>query len=123
MKKCRITVMRITEYRDLMEQYECAMENACDMHAGQTFIANGWKKPERMEDASIRILHPWTSLLSQRVPDPIGETASRLSPRGAAADAAAHRVGLCDSAWETMSPFVLTLACGGRGIYGKWMTV
>ena len=75
MKKCRITVMRITEYRDLMEQYECPMENACGMHAGQTFIADGWKKPE----------------------------------------------GLCDSAWETMSPFVLTLACGGNGIYGKWM--
>ena len=75
MKKCRITVMRITEYRDLMEQYECPMENACDMHVGQTFIADGWKKPE----------------------------------------------GLCASAWETMSPFVLTLACGGRGIYGKWM--
>ena len=32
-----------------------------------------------------------------------------------------NRVGLCDSAWETMSPFVLTLACGGSGIYGKWM--
>ena len=75
MKKCRITVMRITEYPDLMEQYEYPQENACDMHVGQVYIADGWKKPE----------------------------------------------GLCDSAWETMSPFVLTLACGGKGIYGKWM--
>ena len=25
--------------------------------------------------------------------------------------------GLCDSAWETLSPFVMTLACGGTDIY------
>ena len=30
-------------------------------------------------------------------------------------------VGLCDSAWETMSPFVMTLAHGGEDIYDGWM--
>lgn len=75
MKKCRITVMKITQYQDLMQKYENPMEDACNMQVGQTFIANGWEKPE----------------------------------------------GLCDSAWETMSPFVLTLSCGGTGIYGNWM--
>lgn len=75
MKKCRITVMKITQYQDLMQKYENPMEDACSMQVGQTFIANGWEKPE----------------------------------------------GLCDSAWETMSPFVLTLSCGGTGIYGNWM--
>lgn len=29
--------------------------------------------------------------------------------------------GMCDSAWETLSPFVMTLAYGGKGIYGNWM--
>ncbi len=29
--------------------------------------------------------------------------------------------GLCESAWESMSPFVLTLACGGQDIYNGWM--
>ena len=29
--------------------------------------------------------------------------------------------GLCDSAWQTLFPFVMTLACGGSGIYGNWM--
>lgn len=29
--------------------------------------------------------------------------------------------GLCDSAWESMSAFVLTLACGGEDIYDGWM--
>jgi uncharacterized repeat protein (TIGR04076 family) len=28
---------------------------------------------------------------------------------------------MCDSAWETMSPFVMTLAHGGEDIYNGWM--
>ncbi len=27
----------------------------------------------------------------------------------------------CDSAWESVSPFVMTLACGGEDIYNGWM--
>ena len=29
--------------------------------------------------------------------------------------------GLCQSAWDTMSPFVLALSHGGQGFYGGWM--
>ena len=29
--------------------------------------------------------------------------------------------GFCDSAWETISPFVMTLAHGGEDIYDGWM--
>ena len=29
--------------------------------------------------------------------------------------------GLCDSAWQTLSPFVMTLAHGGTNIYEGWM--
>ena len=29
--------------------------------------------------------------------------------------------GLCESAWESMSPFVMTLAYGGGDIYEGWM--
>ena len=29
--------------------------------------------------------------------------------------------GLCDSAWESMSPFVKTLAQGGGNFYDGWM--
>ena len=29
--------------------------------------------------------------------------------------------GLCDSAWQTLSPFVMTLAHGGTNIYDGWM--
>lgn len=75
MRKCKITVMKMACYQDLMEQYENPMEHACDMKLGQEFIANGWQKPE----------------------------------------------GMCDSAWESMSPFVMTLAYGGENIYDGWM--
>ena len=75
MKKCKITVMKMARYDDLMEQYENPIEHSCDMNLGQIFIANGWQKPE----------------------------------------------GMCDSAWETMSPFVMTLAHGGENFYDGWM--
>lgn len=75
MKKCRITVMRMARYPDLMEQYENPISHACNMQVGQVFVANGWNKPE----------------------------------------------GLCQSAWDSMSPFVLTLSHGGGDFYDGWM--
>ena len=29
--------------------------------------------------------------------------------------------GFCDSAWDSVKPFVLTLACGGGDFYDGWM--
>ena len=75
MKKIRITVMRRTEYTDLMELYENPIEHACDMKIGQVFIANGWERPD----------------------------------------------GLCPTAWECMSPYVMTLSHGGENFYDGWM--
>ena len=75
MKKCKITVMKIARYDDLIETYENPIQHACDMQLGQTFIANGWQKPE----------------------------------------------GMCDSAWESMSAFVMALAHGGENFYDGWM--
>ena len=51
MKKCKITVMRITQYQDLMAQYENPISHACDMREGQVFIANGWEEPEGLEES------------------------------------------------------------------------
>lgn len=48
MKKCRITVMRIARYDDLIKQFENPMEHPCDMKLGQVFLANGWEKPARV---------------------------------------------------------------------------
>jgi len=37
------------------------------------------------------------------------------------ADGWAKPDGFCDSAWESVSPFVMTLAHGGEDIYDGWM--
>ena len=73
MKKCRITVMRITQYEDLMAQYENPIDHACTMRVGQVFVAQGWQKPK----------------------------------------------GFCQSAWDTLSPFVLALSHGAQGFYER----
>ena len=75
MKKIRITVARMARYDDLIARYENPIEHACELREGQTFIADGWQRPE----------------------------------------------GLCESAWEVMSPFVMTLAHGGENFYDGWM--
>ena len=75
MKKCKITAVRAARYDDLIAKYENPIEHACDIKEGDTFIADGWKRPE----------------------------------------------GLCESAWESMSPFVLALSCGGGNIYYGWV--
>ena len=75
MKKCRITVMRVARYEDLIAQYENPIQHACDMVEGQVFLANGWERPE----------------------------------------------GFCQSAWDTLSPFVLALSHGAEDFYDGWM--
>ena len=75
MKKVRITVKKIAQYDDLIEEYETPIEHACMMELGQVFVCNGWKRPE----------------------------------------------GFCESAWDTVSAFVMTLAHGGKNFYDGWM--
>lgn len=75
MKQVRITVLRITEYPDLMAQYERPMEEPCPHAVGQSWYSDGLHRPD----------------------------------------------GLCESAWQTLSPFVHALACGAEGLYGSWM--
>ena len=75
MKKVRITVKRMACYEDLIAQYENPIEHACEMKLGQTFLANGWQRPE----------------------------------------------GFCESAWDSVSPFVMALAHGGGDFYDGWM--
>ena len=75
MKRVKITVMRITEYKDLMAQYENPIEHTCDMQLGQTFFVERGEKP----------------------------------------------AGMCDSAWESLRPFVEELAAGGGNFFDGWM--
>ncbi|MDY5008409.1 TIGR04076 family protein [Candidatus Allofournierella merdipullorum] len=64
MKKCKITVMRITRYEDLMARYENPIEHACDLREGQVFIANSWEKPEGFCPSAWDTLSPFVLALS-----------------------------------------------------------
>ncbi len=64
MKKIRVTVMRITQYADLMAQYENPIEHTCDMHLGQTFIVENCAKPEGMCDSAWATLLPFVRELA-----------------------------------------------------------
>ena len=75
LKRVRITAMRQTVYRDLMEQYENPIEHTCDITVGQSFISVDCQRPD----------------------------------------------GLCESAWESMRPFVEALARGEGNFYDGWM--
>ena len=75
LKDVRITAMRQTVYRDLMERFENPIEHACDIEVGQSFVSMGGERP----------------------------------------------VGLCESAWESMRPFVEALARGEGNFYDGWM--
>ncbi|MBQ8109587.1 MAG: TIGR04076 family protein [Clostridia bacterium] len=75
MKKVRITAVRTARYDDLIAKYENPIEHACAVREGQSWVANGWQKPE----------------------------------------------GFCDSAWDSVSAFVMALAHGGENLYDGWM--
>ena len=66
MKQCRITVMRVARYDDLIAQYENPIQHACDMTEGQVFLANGWEKPAGFCQSACPPLF-WPSPTGRRV--------------------------------------------------------
>ena len=46
MHKVRITVVRKTEYPDLMAQYENPIQHACDLVVGQSWISENGERPD-----------------------------------------------------------------------------
>ena len=64
MKKCRITVMKVARYDDLITQYENPIEHACNMKEGQIFIANGWARPDGFCLSAWESMSPFVLALS-----------------------------------------------------------
>ena len=64
MKSVRITAVRQTVYPDLMAKYENPIEHACDMRERQTFIANGWQRPDGFCGSAWDTLSPFVLALS-----------------------------------------------------------
>ena len=52
MKNCKITVMKMARYDDLIEKYENPIQHACSMKLGQEFVSICGEKPEGMCDSA-----------------------------------------------------------------------
>ena len=59
--------------------------------------------------------------LMERYENPIDHACDMQVGQVFVADGWHKPEGFCDSAWETISPFVMTLAHGGQDIYEGWM--
>ena len=59
--------------------------------------------------------------LSAKYENPIEDACTHEEGEVFIADGWNKPEGLCTSAWESMSPFVLALSSGGRGLYNNWM--
>ena len=59
--------------------------------------------------------------LIERYENPIEHPCDMLEGQVFVADGWRKPEGLCDSAWESLSPFVMTLAHGGGDFYDGWM--
>ncbi len=64
MKKVKITVIRMADYKDLQEKYENPIEHTCDMFEGRTFIYNGVEKPEGMCESAWESMSAFAMALS-----------------------------------------------------------
>lgn len=59
--------------------------------------------------------------LMEKYENPIEHTCDMKEGQVFVADGWKKPEGFCDSAWDSISPFVMTLAYGGEDIYEGWM--
>lgn len=59
--------------------------------------------------------------LMERYENPIENACDMEEGRVFIAEGWQKPEGLCESAWQSMSPFVMALACGGGDFYDGWM--
>ncbi len=64
MEKCRITVVKMAHYDDLIEKYENPIEHTCDLKMGDTFISVDGKKPEGFCDSAWESMEKFVSELA-----------------------------------------------------------
>jgi len=65
MEKCKITVVKMARYDDLIEKYENPIEHTCDLKMGDTFISVDGKKPEGFCDSAWESMEKFVSELSK----------------------------------------------------------
>ena len=65
MKKCRITVMKVARYDDLIEKYENPIEHACEVTIGDTWVSVDGQKPEGFCNAAWSCIESFVKTLAE----------------------------------------------------------
>ena len=63
--KVRITAVRQTVYRDLMERYENPIEHACDIAVGQQWVAVDGQRPQGLCPEAWKSMQPFVEALAR----------------------------------------------------------
>ena len=65
MKSVKITVLKQTEYKDLMEKYENPIEHTCDLKIGDSFVSVNAQKPENLCDSAWESMEKFVKELAE----------------------------------------------------------
>ena len=69
MKKVKITVMKMVEHIDLIQQYENPIEHACCHQVGESYISKDAQKPEGFCSSAWMNVYPYVLALSNGAED------------------------------------------------------
>ena len=65
LRQVRITAMRQTEYRDLMQRFENPIQHTCDITVGQTFVSVDGKRPDGLCESAWESMRPFAEALAR----------------------------------------------------------
>ena len=64
LKPVRITAMRQTVYRDLMQRFENPIEHSCDITVGQSFVSVDAQRPEGLCESAWESMRSFVEALA-----------------------------------------------------------
>jgi len=65
MKSVKITVLKQTQYKDLIEKYENPIEHTCSLKIGDTFISVNAQKPQNLCDSAWESMEKFVKELAE----------------------------------------------------------
>ena len=65
MKSVKITVVKQTQYKDLIEKYENPIEHTCSLKIGDTFVSVNAQKPQNLCDSAWESMEKFVKELAK----------------------------------------------------------
>ena len=65
MKSVKITVLKQTQYKDLIQKYENPIEHACTLKVGDTFVSVNAQKSENLCDSAWESMEKFVKELAE----------------------------------------------------------